>query len=156
MRHYLLALAGLGLLGCQKHAADPISVPADIEARFEQDFSLRHQQLVRLPAAAQPALTVRMTDLAYTYCPEDTKCFVASFAWPTLQIADAQGNSTELVLPKNEQYAHTLSVLDTASVVLGGRRYAVLYSRWEVERRLGNREMPRKSDLALWLRVTPR
>jgi hypothetical protein len=156
MRLTLVALAGLGLLSCQKHLADPAGVPADIEARFEQEFRLHYQQQVRLPSAARPDLTVRMADLAYTCCPEGTKCFVASFAWPTLELADAQGNRAELVLPRHANSAQALALLDTASVVIGGQRYGVQYARWEVERELATGEMPRKSDLGLWLRLTRR
>lgn len=154
MRFSVLALVGLGLLSCQKTTTDPASVPADIEARFGQEFSLHHRQQVRLPSAAQPALTVRMTGLAYTYCPSEARCFVPDFAWPTLQLVDAQGHSAELVLPRNAESARSLSLLDTASVVIGGQRYGVQYARWEVERQLAAGEIPRKADLGLWLRLT--
>lgn len=147
--------ATLSLLSCRKDNPAPEAVPAPIVAGFGQEFKLHYQQRVELPGAACPELTVQMTDLSWTYCPQDVQCIIASFAWPTLQFTDAQGQVTQLKLPQNSSQAHALGLLDTASVVSGGRRYAVTYARWELGRALRSQEMPRRSDFGLWLRVAP-
>ncbi|MCC3159861.1 hypothetical protein LJ737_21645 [Hymenobacter sp. 15J16-1T3B] len=154
MKPLVLALmTSLGLVACQKKTVEPAR-PADLEAAFGQEVKLHYEQQVRLPSAAQPLLTVRMTALDYAYCPAGANCFVPNFAWPTLRITDARGQEQDIRLPLHAEAAQRLNLLDTTSVVAAGHRYAVVYSRWELERALNGSEMPVKADFGLWLRLT--
>jgi hypothetical protein len=147
-------LAVLSLAGCQKETPEPEQAPADTQAAFEVDFSLQHQQRAFLPGTAQPELTVQLTDLDYTFCPEGVYCVVGPSAWPKLSVTDAQGQSQQVVPPLfNPQRVPNAAWLDTMSVRANSRRYVLTYQRWEIVKPLSRGENPGKSHFALWFRV---
>lgn len=145
----LLFLTGLGLAACQKSEVGPVSPPADIAAAFDSEFTLYYQQQAYVPTQAQPELTVRVEEVAYSFCPEGMMCFVGTNAWPTLRVTDAQGQ-TQVVpqAPRRFLLPH-----DTLSVRANGRRYLLTYVQWDLKEQ-PNKKSPSKDSFALKFRLT--
>lgn len=153
MQQSLLFAALVVVLGaCQKSENDEDVTPATIESEFSQDFTLGYRQRALLPAATQPELTVELTDLQYSICPKNARCFGANFVFPILAITDAQGQTQQVKMPAN----HTTGLrygpfVDTTSIRANGRRYLLQYTEWRVK---ADCEQPEKKDLSVALRIS--
>ncbi|TGE06273.1 hypothetical protein [Hymenobacter fodinae] len=146
-----LLLTGLGLGACHKSDVKPDEQPSEIAAAFDKDFTLHYQQQASLPTQQQPELTVKLDEVAFTYCPPNAKCLVGTMAWPTLRITDAQGQTQvlpQVTPPKN------LLPNDTLSVRANGRRYLLTYVQWQLDKQVKEYDNPTKQQFGLTFRVT--
>ena len=150
MKNYLPVLAlGLSIVACQNSTEEQDAVPGSITSAFNQDFMLAYRQQATLPAAGAPELSVRVTDIHYAFCPKNAYCFVADFAYPTLDITDAQGQAQQVKLPKN-QVRYSPNPLDSTSVRANGKRYIVYFTKWELS---GKCDAPQKKDYTVSFRI---
>lgn len=149
----LFAALILSLGACQKSDNQDDVTPAAITSAFSQDFTLSYWQQAMLPAATQPELTVALTDLHYSICPKNARCFTANSVFPLLAITDAQGQMQQLKMPLNHTTGlQTGAFIDTASVRANGRRYLVQYTSWQAQET--DRNYAEKQGLSVELRIT--
>lgn len=147
----LFAALVVNLSACQKSDNNEDVTPAAIESKFSQDFTLGYRQQAMLPTATQPELTVELTDLQYSICPKNARCFGANFVFPILAITDAQGQTHQIKMPVN----HTTglrngSFVDTTSIRANGRLYLLQYTDWAVR---AGCDQPERKDLSVDLRI---
>ncbi len=150
-KYILLPLLGLSLITCKKGEEEP-RIPETVTAAFDQDVDLRYRQQALVPTANQPELTVQLTDLSYSFCPKNVRCFIADFVWPTVKITDAQGQVQELRQLGKVVHTYNPAWTDTASVRANGRRYVVQYTRYNLDEY--SREEPQKEDITVTIRIT--
>ncbi|TGD79584.1 hypothetical protein [Hymenobacter wooponensis] len=151
MKKYLLLVAtSMSLLACDKNSGDTNVVPAAVSSTFDQEFTLNYRQQALLPSATRPELVVEATDLTYSFCPKNARCFVPDFVWPTLTITDAQGQTQQVKLPVNQERTYAADLLDSTSVRANGRRYVLYYLNWQVQQ--GNDD-PQRKDIAMRYRI---
>lgn len=149
MKKYVLGSMMLLTLGaCQDSASD--AAPSAIAAEFNQDFALNYRQQATLPTASLRELTLVVTDIQYSFCPKNARCFTADFVAPTVQVTDAQGQTQQVKMPANQPSAATSNWIDTTSLRANGRRYTLYYKRWIVTE---NVEQPQRKDLTVVLHV---
>ena len=152
-KHFLLAALGLSLAACQKDEMD--IVPATVESRFDRDFTLAYRQQVKLPSASQPELTITVTDIQSTFCPENFACLVGTTATPVLHVKDTQGQ-TQQVLPARGKLPYNVNAggwIDTISVRANGRRYLLYYVKWRLDANRSQQDRANKDDFTVTLRV---
>ncbi|MDB5235408.1 MAG: hypothetical protein JWR44_2401 [Hymenobacter sp.] len=159
-KHLVLALGALAFSGCAKKDSADENGPATVTAAIGQDFSLSYQQKARVPALGSPELTLTVTELQYAFCPKNMLCIVADFVAPTLSIADAQGQTQVLTLPRTPNRVSSAAWIDTTSIRANSRRYLITYVRWDIANGAWNAPggpgYPAKGDISVVLRVTKR
>lgn len=114
----LLAGALMSFLGCKKSSDAP-----QVEAAFNQQFTLGYPQLAYLPTQASPELTVTIDGITDTRCPPNTNCFVAGNVQVTVSLQGQAGTKQTATMCLGCGTAP--SPTDSAVVQVNSRRYVL-------------------------------
>lgn len=109
-------------LGCKKETPVP-----QVEALFNQQFTVGYLQSAYLPTQAAPELAVSLDDITDTRCPTNVTCLLAGNVQATVGIRGQSG--TKQVVTLCLECGPTTGLLDSAVVQANSRRYVLRMQR---------------------------
>lgn len=105
-------------LGCKKE-----SDPPQVEAPFNQQFTLGYPQTAYLPAQAAPELTIAIDDILDTRCPSNRSCFLAGDVRTSVGVRGQNGTKQTATLCLG--CGPGTGLADSAVVQANSRRYVL-------------------------------
>ncbi|RZK91971.1 MAG: hypothetical protein EOO62_33780 [Hymenobacter sp.] len=117
---YSLVSIGLLLscLGCKKESDTP-----QVEAPFNQQFTLGYPQTAYLPAQSAPELTISINDILDTRCPANRSCFLAGDVRTSVGVRGQNGTNQTATMCLG--CGPGTGLTDSAVVQANSRRYVL-------------------------------
>jgi hypothetical protein len=108
----------MSCLSCKKESDTP-----QVEAAFNQQFTIGYPQTAYLPTPSSPELTVSVDDIVDTRCPPNITCLLAGNVQATVGVRGQSGAKQAALLCLG--CGPTTGLTDSAVVQANSRRYVL-------------------------------